>query len=120
MRTIIVSVSLLDRVSEGLGTAAVATREWQGISLRDVLLLGGGLLFCLVVIRFMLAGPAENVSTEPLDGPTVTDETGHGNDSVAAGTRKEGDRAAPKSVFDGARRQPGTIRSRHETGRDNR
>ena len=111
MRILAVSVRLLDRVLGGLGTAAVATREWQGISLRDVLLLGGGLLFCLVVIRFMLAGPAENVSTEPLDGATVTDESGHGNDAVTAGARKHGDRAAPHELV---RRQETPARDRSQ------
>ena len=50
--------------SESTFLAAVATREWHGISLRDVLLFAAGLLFCLVVVRFMLAGSTEPQATE--------------------------------------------------------
>lgn len=48
-----------------ISVAAVATREWYGISLRDVLLFAGGVFFCLIVIRFMLTGSEEHAKAPP-------------------------------------------------------
>jgi hypothetical protein len=119
MGTLVVAVRVLNRVSGRLRPAAAATRECQEISLRDVLLFGGGLLFCLAVMQIMLTGSVENPLAEPDAAPTGKDERGHGSDTVVAGSVDASNRAHPMSVFDGARLQPGTDLNSNEMDRDN-
>ena len=108
---------MLFAAGEPTGTliiAAVAAREWHGISLRDVLMFAGAALFCVVVIRFMLAGSSEAPGMGPAAPPTghqaLDQPNADGNQVEVVETRSGSGRDSGGPVPDES--QPWTLRGR--------
>jgi len=96
-------VSLLNEQS--LSVAAFASEEWHGLSMRDVMLLVAGLVFCAVVIRFMTAtspdGSSRSAPPETEQGiePGAQVQPNHitATDKIKDRERLHNDRVRPES-----------------------